>query len=68
MVDFDITSVSKEDGKEDTYHTSFDKALIIERLSKSTGIKQGEIVDMLTEGKTVSTCFYHYKKETKEFK
>ena len=62
MIDFDITSTSKEDGETITYHTPVEKGLIIKKLSENTGMLQGQVLDMLQRGQAVSTCFFSYQK------
>lgn len=62
MMNFDIKSTSKEDGKEEILFTSSDKKRVVERVSNHTGVSKGEIIRLLDEGITIQTSFFFYEK------
>ena len=65
VLNFDIESTSKEDGAKHTYYRQDEKDRIIEKVKNASGLKAGQVLDILERDLPVQTCFFIYRKAEK---
>lgn len=62
-LNFDIESQSREDGTTHIYHRDDEKRRIIQKLRNSTGMRIEKIIQQISNGSSLQTCFFIYRRK-----